>query len=175
MNAAFYCLAYQTLVSKDKEVSDFHKEKTVLVYLLPAIVLATFAIEIALKSKIQIQDCGKDEKSPKSHNLFKLFSKLNLSSREEIVMKTNEFYIYKTKLFDSEDYIDFESFDKLIKSNSNQFENVRYIHEPMIFEKIELDFIEALMFSLILELEDYKRFLKKISDKKPQNKEWWQQ
>jgi hypothetical protein len=147
-----YFLAYKCLMERNEDVSNFYKDN-ISIYLFPAVSLAAFSCELALKSKI-FNECGK---KTKVHDLHKLFTLLNSITQEDIMNRTINSYNMKSKVLQSIDTINFERFTDLLYRHKDSFVSWRYFHEGI--PESDIDFLEALMFCLNGFDEDYKDYV----------------
>ncbi len=162
INCMCYMESYKLLIYKHNEIED--TETGLSSFLFPAITLLPFAIELALKSRIQQQRLQKnqDDVIPNIHNLWLLFSKLDGKIQNEIIFDTIHLCkIYNDKTGDDE-VIDKTIFLEKLKLNSHRFEESRYVHENLSDTEYDVMFMEAILFSLVSDEEEYKYHLKKI-------------
>jgi hypothetical protein len=153
--AISYFLAYKCLMDKNQDVSNFYHDK-LSIYLFPAISLAAFSCELALKAKIY----SESRKKPKAHDLNKLFRLLNSHTQHDIIQRTIKLYNDKSKLLLSNDLINKDNFTDLIEEHKNSFVSWRYVHEGV--PATDLDFLEVLMFCLNEFDEEFISFVKNI-------------
>lgn len=85
--AITYYLAYRCLMDKNQDVSDHYVDK-ISIYLFPAISLAAFSCELALKSRI----LDESSKKTKNHDLSKLFCFLSHGTQQDIILRTVNLY-----------------------------------------------------------------------------------
>lgn len=153
--ATSYFLAYKCIMLKNHELCDYYGDK-VSAYFFPAVTLAAFSCELALKYRIK-NDCGKIERG---HNLEKLFETLNYESRCDVVDRTIKLYNYKASILESSDLLTSVRFDSLLSNIKNAFVDWRYYFEGNA--QGDIDFLEALMFCLNDVDDEYERFLRMI-------------
>ena len=132
----------------------FYDEKF-SVYVFPAISVSALSCEIALKNHI-FNEYGK---LIKAHKLDKLFKKMGNDKQYHYKNTTIKFYNMSAFYTNSSDRIDEISFDVFLKENANAFVEWRYIYESP--RKVDLDFLEALLFALNdCDEDEYYDFLK---------------
>ena len=89
-------------------------------------ILSTFAIEIALKA----WQCREQKKaSPRTHDLFKLFSGLASSTQEMLEEGMRSVEPYTIEHLFEEERQSWEPLRRLLSSHKNTFIDWRYIHE----------------------------------------------
>ncbi len=152
--AKAYYLAYLTLIEKHHEVSMFYNDDF-SVYIFPAITIAAFSCELALKNLI-FNEC---EKTIKGHELAKLFKELSIDKQNLYRDATIDLYNSCSKYQRHNANIDENDFEKLLLANSNCFVEWRYLYEGC--KKADLDFLEAFMFAVNDCQNEYADFISK--------------
>ena len=160
INANSYYLAYKCLMDKNRELCEFYNDRT-SVYFFPAISLATFSCELALKHKILQTKEHATFKGRRGHDLEYLFKSLDINQKQEIIERTVELYNLKTDLYNKTDLIYEVNFYSILKENKDVFVDFRYIYDNQILYTANIDYIEALMFCLNDVSEDYESYLKR--------------
>jgi HEPN domain-containing protein len=160
--AKAYFLSYKCLIDKHIEVCNFYSDYF-SAYFIPAITTAAFSCELALKSILHPQ-IGK---TPRGHDLNKLFSKLNQQSRIDIMERTIQAYNVKSEVLRVPTQISEADFYNLLCSHKDTFTTVRYFYEGI--SNLDIDFVEAFMFCLNDAEDDYRAFVKYQSYKKQLN------
>ncbi|CAN7768854.1 hypothetical protein LJR153_007381 [Paenibacillus sp. LjRoot153] len=150
--ASAYYLAYKCLIDKHNEVCEFYND-TFSVYLFPAITNAAFSCELALKS-ISHSESGK---TPKGHDLYKLFNKLSERTRSDFMERTIAAYYFKSEKHGKPHRLSEEEFIELLKSHKDTFTIWRYFYEQR--NDADLDFIEAFMFCLNRIEDEYSLYV----------------
>lgn len=139
-SALAYFAAFKCLINKHIEVCDFDSDYF-SPFFIPAITNAAFSCELALKGMFLPNE------TPKGHDLFKLFTKLDGKKQKEIIARTTEAYNMKSELLRVDHRIKSdEQFLNLLKIYKDTFIIWRYFYENS--SDLDLDFIEALMFCL---------------------------
>ena len=146
--ALSYFLAYKTLIREHHSYCAHYSEK-ISMYLFPAVVVMALSCEIALKAK-----CNKIRKK---HDLKTLFSSLDEKMQEKYIKETIRLYNMKSEQCNSTDRLTEETFWDNLKSNKDVFMNCRYLYEGV--EEADMDFLEAFMYALVDEGENYKEYL----------------
>jgi hypothetical protein len=157
-NAKSYYLAYICLMEKNKELSELYSDK-VSIYVLPAITLAAFSCEIALKCRIM-----KGIFPPKTHDLVTLLDKLTPSEQDQIVNQTIELYNKKAEILNTSDFINKDRFRVVLIENRNVFTDYRYVFDKKLNYTVDLDFLEAFMFCLNDYYHEYENFVFKLTN-----------
>lgn len=159
-----YYLAYKTLMFKHCEMNKFYNENITYHY-FPEIVNLAFAIELSLKSLIQKQILRKGESSETTgHDLYKLFTLLDGKVQNKIIQNTLEMNSIKSIKLRKQIDLSETLFRCHLKKSRNIFKEVRYFHEAQIGMKINMDFLETLLFGMTSEESDYESFLDRIID-----------
>lgn len=151
--AAAYLLAYTCLMEKDKEVREYYSDK-LSVYIFPATINAALSCEIALKNLIYIQE----KKFIRGHNLKKLFQRISPKLQKKYLEQTISFYNEIT--LGGKGNLSPTEFMKCLDEAKETYEHKRYIYEKAV--SIDIDFLEALMFSLNDAREEYIDFKKSV-------------
>lgn len=134
---------------------NFKEDGNWTMYTIPCYTLASFACELSLKSKT------KDD-IPRTHDLKRLFLELSEDFQETIKDKTIALYNKRMDLFGESPHINKNSFFKKLDENKRIFEEIRYHYENDC-RKLDLNFIEALMFVLLEPGDErYIEFIMKI-------------
>lgn len=150
--AIAYFLSYKCLINKHIEVCNFENENF-SVYFIPAITTAAFSCELALKSILE----SEREKSPRGHDLNKLFNQLNQQTRIDIMKRTVQAYDFKANILGVSARTSEKDFFDLLASHKDTFITIRYFYEGT--SDFDLDFIEAFMFCLNGLDDDYSDFV----------------
>jgi hypothetical protein len=161
-SANSYLLSYKCLIDKHFEVSNFYGE-FLSAYFLPAITTSAFSCELALKSILH----SENGKTPRGHDLNKLFNQLKHKTRIDMVERTIQAYNLKSEIYGDDSRISEKDFYHLLSLHKNTFTLVRYFHEARL-SSLDLDFIEAFMFCLNGQDEDYPAYVKCLYFKKQQ-------
>lgn len=161
LNALSYYESYKWLMFKYKKVSDSIGGSYNLLF-YPATTLLPFAIELAFKVRIGQQ--YNQNGIYKWHQLGDLFQKLDKKTQNAIIERTIDFYNIKATKLSSEEMIKLIDFESLLKENSNRFLEMRYFHEGNVKGMYDVDFLEALLFALIDDVDDYIKYLNEIID-----------
>ncbi|WP_256236490.1 HEPN domain-containing protein [Bacillus sp. EB600] len=153
-SANSYFLSYKCLIDKHVEVSNFYGD-ILSAYSLPAITVSAFSCELALKSILH----SESGKTPRGHDLNKLFNQLQQKTRIDMVERTIQAYNFKSEIYGGNSPISEIDFYNLLNSHKDTFMTVRYFHEGRL-SSVDLDFIEAFMFCLNGQDDDYKAYVK---------------
>jgi HEPN domain-containing protein len=150
--AISYFLAYKCLMDRNHDVKTYHNDY-ISIYFFPAVSLAAFSCELALKSKL-LSESGR---TSRSHDLSKLFSQFSLVKQREITNRTIKLFNLKSEKLLSQDRLDLEAFRHLLDRHKDSFVNWRYFHEGI--PETDVDFLEALMFCLNDFDEEYYNYI----------------
>jgi HEPN domain-containing protein len=150
--AIAYFLSYKCLIDKHIEVCDFFSD-SYSVYFVPAITTAAFSCELALKNISQTES----GKIPRGHDLYKLFYQLNESNRKDIMDRSIHVYNLKSEILSVSYRISEIEFNDLLYSHKDTFVIWRYFYERL--SSLDLDFIEAFMFSLNCVEDEYSDYV----------------
>ncbi|PAE42780.1 HEPN domain-containing protein [Bacillus sp. 7884-1] len=161
-SANSYFLSYKCLIDKHIEVSNFYGE-FLSAYSLPAITTSAFSCELALKSILH----SESGKTPRGHDLNKLFNQLKQNTRIDMVERTIQAYNLKSEIFGDNSRISEKDFYNLLNLHKNTFTLVRYFYESRL-SSLDIDFIEAFMFCLNGQDDDYPSYAKYLYFKKQQ-------
>lgn len=152
-SANSYFLSYKCLIDKHIEVSNFYGD-VLSAYSLPAITTSAFSCELALKGILH----SESGKTPRGHDLYKLFNQLQQKTRKDIVERTIQAYNNKSKIYGDSSQISEKDFYNLLISHKDTFTTVRYFHEGKL-SNLDLDFIEAFMFCVNGQDDDYRDYI----------------
>nr|WP_315022157.1 hypothetical protein [uncultured Aminipila sp.] len=153
--AISYYLAYKCLMEKNKELCIYYNDN-ISMYVFPAITTAALSCEIALKNLIYL-DTGKKERG---HNLEKLFKALNQDTQTRYICQTVELYNLRLKKLGEVTVFTDDDFRLQLFSNKDIYTKCRYLYEGTV--PVDLDFLEAFMFSLNSTFEDYENFIMRL-------------
>ncbi|GIP53241.1 hypothetical protein [Paenibacillus vini] len=152
--AIAYFLSYKCLIDKHIEVCDFYSD-FYSAYFVPAITTAAFSCELALKNIIE-KEIGK---SKSGHDLNKLFSQLKQDTQRIIIDRTVSAYNLKSKILKVTSVISESDFINLLLNHKDTFAIWRYFYEKDKLSSLDLDFLEAFLFSVNGVQEDYKDYV----------------
>ena len=138
-------------MEKNKEVSDYYNQNK-SIYIVPAATLAALSCEIALKCLL-----SKSIKIPRGHDLMSLFDKLQKTDKDKYTKITINLENCLLRRACKEDTYDVDDFNKELNECRLAFKSGRYIYEKPTC--INIDFIEAFMFALNDEEQNYEAFL----------------
>jgi hypothetical protein len=150
--AKAYFLSYKCLIDKHIEVCNFDSDYF-SAYFVPAITTAAFSCELALKSLLH----SESGKTPRGHDLKKLFNKLDEQNHFHIMKRTIQAYNVKSEVLKVSSHISEKDFYNLLCSHKDTFTTVRYFYEGL--SNLDLDFLEAFMFCLNDADEDYRTYV----------------
>lgn len=153
--AISYFLAYKCLMEKNLELCNYYRDK-ISSYIFPALTLAAFSCELALKARIK-DECGKIKRG---HDLEKLFRELTYNSCLDLMNRTRILYDLKARIYKSSDSFIPLDFNRLLSLSKDTFTTCRYFYEGSM--SVNLDFLEALMFCLNDVDDDYQAFILKF-------------
>ncbi|EKN70399.1 HEPN domain-containing protein [Schinkia azotoformans] len=150
--AIAYFLSYKCLIDKHIEVCNFYSDYF-SAYFVPAITTAAFSCELALKNILH----SEKGKTPRGHDLYKLFNQLNQQTRKDIMERTIQAYNCKAEILSVTSRISEKDFFILLNLHKDTFTIWRYFYEGT--PNLDLDFIEALMFCLNSKDDNYISYI----------------
>lgn len=171
INSISYAAAFEKLIFKHKELSDAMNSAWSH-FFYPAMSIASFSIELALKGILDEQNkICMNKVSTRGHDIEILFNRITKENQEKICKKTIRFYNYHSEMLNSKFRLNDDVFLQELKHNNRVFEELRYFHEEKARKNFDYDFITSFVFALNYTQEAFESFIEKLIDKSDKQNE----